>query len=392
LSAGSDDGLRSMGYAGSVLFLHYGLKSFIARLRANLVTILAVALFVGGGMLGVTFYVDLKKQVVDTAPGDHVLVLAEGAASESNSRLDLEDVRKVEVIEGIKKEGTSALAVREFVTQIQVNATNTYGGAVIRGYDERSMQVHGVRLVEGTQPKPGTFEIMVGRRLQLRYPHLRTGYELPLIGGKAVISGVFSAGGSPYDDELWAPRSALSLLVKRDIISSMTLVAKDGASVQAVLDAINKQPNTKVHAEQLSVLRAKGAGVASILKVVLFLLVLLSVVATSAIATTIGAAVATRMPEFATMIALGLDRRMLSRVVVFESIALSLLGAILGMGVCEIVRRALGTIPLGTTPVEMTMALVVIPVGVVLATVVGLVGGIVPATSVARLDIVAMMR
>lgn len=375
-----------------MLFLHYGLRSLFARFRANLVTMLAVALFVAGGTIGLTFYLNLRGQVVESAPPEHVLVLQKGAASEGGSKIDLERVRQVAILPDVKKVGDTPLAVREFVTGVQVNQAGEYASAIIRGIDEKSIEIRNVKLLEGTAPKPDSLDIIVGRRLQLIHPHLKVGTDLYLTGGKSPITGIFEAGGSPYEDELWTNRSALEIHLKKKIISSSTLVANDAASADKLITTINTMKDSELQAESLAALRQKAAGVSGILNVVLVLLVLLSVVATSAIATTMAAAVSTRLPEFAALVAIGIRRGVLGRLVVMESVLLAVIGALIGVGLSEILRHVLGIIQIGTTPVEMTLVPLVIPVGIALGLFVGLVGGIGPATTLRRLEVIKSLR
>ena len=370
-----------------MLFFHYGLRSLFVRMRANAVTMLAVALFVAGGTIGLTFYLNLRGQVVESAPPEHVLVMQKGAASEGGSKLDLERVRALSVLGDVK------VSAREFVTSVQVNQAGEYASALIRGIDDKSLDIRAVKIIEGTAPKPGTLEIIVGRRLQLTHPHLKVGSELYLSGGKSPITGVFEAGGSPFEDELWTQRSALEIhLKKQGASSSATLVAKDAPSAQALITSINSMKDSDLQAESLASLRQKAAGISGILNVVLVLLVLLSVVATSAIATTMAAAVSTRLPEFAVLIAIGIRRSVLGRMVIMESVLLAILGALLGVAVSEILRRVLGIIQIGTTPVEMGLVPLTIPIGIVLGLFVGLIGGIGPATTLRRLEIIKTLR
>jgi putative ABC transport system permease protein len=375
-----------------VLFFHYGLRSLFVRIRANLVTTLAVALFVAGGTIGLTFYLNLRGQVVESAPPEHVLVLQKGAASEGGSKLDLERVRELSLLADIKKLGDAPAVVRELVSGVQVNAAGEYASAIIRGIDDKSLEIRGIKVVEGAAPEPGSLAIIVGRRLQLTHPHLKVGSDLYLAGGKSPITGIFDAGGSPFEDELWTHRSALEIHLKKKAISSSTLVAKDASSAQTLITSINSLKDSDLQAESLATLRQKAAGVSSILKVVLVLLVLLSVVATAAIATTMAAAVSTRLPEFAVLVAIGIRRSVLGRIVIMESVLLAIIGAVLGVAISEILRRALGIIQIGTTPVEMGIVPLVIPIGIVLGLFVGIVGGIGPASTLRRLDIMKTLR
>lgn len=363
-------------------------------MRANLLTMLAVCLFVAGACIGVSVYRSLRERLVSTAPAENIVVLSKGAASERSSRLALESARKIEILDGIARTGDAPLATRELVANVFVNTADVrfQPPVLMRGIDDRSMQVHRVKLVEGTAPEPGSLQVIVGRRVAEQHRELKLGSSLSLPGGAAPITGIFSAGGSPYEDEVWTLRSALELHLKASYASSLTLVADSAARVPALVDRINQNKDLQAQATSLSALREAGAGMRTVLKLVLVLLVLLSVVATAAIATTMNAAVVTRLPELASMVAIGIRRSVLGRLVIVESLLLAFVGAVLGIGISQLVRMQLGTISLGDTPVELTADPVALAVGFGLSVVVGIIGSIAPSVMVRKLDVIRSMR
>jgi putative ABC transport system permease protein len=363
-------------------------------MRANLLTMLAICLFVAGASLGLSTYRSLHERLVSTAPAENIVIMSQGAASERGSRLGLESARKVELLDGLRRDGDTALAARELVGSVFVNSSDVrfQMPVIIRGTDEHSAKVHGITLVAGTAPEPGSLQVMVGRRIAEKNPEIKIGSALSLPGGKAPVTGIYSASASPYEDEVWTPRAALEIHLKTSYASSVTVVANSSSQVPSLIDSINTNKDLKAQATALTTLRAKGAGMATILRVVLVLLVLLSLVATVAIATTMNAAVMTRMPELAAMVAIGIRRSVLGRMILVESLLLALLGAVLGVGLGQLIRLQLGTIQLGDTPVKLSADPLVLVVGLALAAIVGIIGSIAPSLMVRRLDVIANMR
>ena len=355
----------------------------------------SVALFVTGSSLGLAVYLNLRTQLVDTTPPENILVLATGAVSERGSRLDLEAARKVALLDGVKKDGDAPLATQELLASVYVNTSDLskYDDPVtIRGIDERSLKVHRVTLIEGSLPEPGTLQVMVGKRLAKKFASLKSGSDLFLPGGASRVIGVFEADGSPFEDEVWTQRAALEVHLNQKFSSSTTLVAESAGRVPEIVDKINKSKEYEAHAVSVASYQAAGAGLATILRTVLILLTLLSVVATSAIATTMSAAVASRMPELAAMVAIGIRRGVLARMVIVESALLAVVGALVGVLASELIRRSIGTLTLGATPVELTAKLSVPLLGLALGLFVGLIGGLAPSIAVRRLDIIRTLR
>ena len=378
-----------------MVFFAYAYRSLIARRRANLITMLSIALFVAGSLVGVSVYLNLRSRVLDSTSPDTVLVLAKGAANEGSSKLDVETARKVALLDGIKREGDQPLAARELVSSVFVDS-DTFerfdGASTIRGIDEQSMKVHRVRMVEGAPPAPGTLQAMVGKRLAKLYPGLRVGSEIPMPGGAAPITGVFEASGAPAESEVWTPRAALELHLKSQGLTSMTVIADSAERVPDLVARIKNSRDLEAEAVSLREHRAADAGLGSILKAVLVLLILLSIVAVAAIATTMNAAVVLRMPELASLVAIGVRRSTLQRMVLVESVLLALLGAALGVIASEVFHRAAGELGFGYGVVELAPMSILPAIGAGLGLLMGVIGGLAPALMVRRLDVIKAMR
>jgi putative ABC transport system permease protein len=385
---------KTVSFVVVVLFV-YACRSLLARVRTNLVTLVSVGLFVAGGTLGLGFYLTLERMVAGAAPADSIIVLANGATSEIDSAVALETARKVAVWEGVKGEGARRLVARELVTEIQldeVDAARYEEPIPLRGIDDTSLDVHHATVIAGSPPATGSLQILLGRRVARTHPNLAIGDELLLPAGPCRIVGIFAANGGPHENEVWTLRTALELHTKQQHASSLTMVAASGDRVDDIVNAINTTKELEVRAVPVNAYRAQGAGLGTITWTVLALLALLSVVAISAIATTMNAAVEVRMPELAALAAIGIRRGVLGRLVLVESALLGSVGACVGLLVATVVAMQLGEVAIGTTPVELSPSLAVGAIGAALGILAGVVGGVVPALRVARLDILGALR
>jgi putative ABC transport system permease protein len=377
-----------------MLFFFYVYRSLVARLRANAITMLSVALFVAGCTLGLAFYFSLRG-MAHTAPPENIIVLTRSATSEGGSMLPLDSARKVMLVEGIKKAGADPLAARELLTRVYIDApdVNAYRAPVaIRGIDTHSFDVHHAKLVEGAMPAPNSLDILVGERAARQHADLKMGADVALPGGPAKVVGIFSAEGSPYEDEVWTQRSALELHVKAKVSTSVTLVAENASSVPELVARINANKDLNVLAAPLAKFREDKYALASLGRTVFILLCLLSVVAIAAIAMTMNAAAVIRLPEFAALAAIGIRRSFLGRLVVLESILLSLVGAAIGVGASQLIRAKIGIVEIQDTPLEVSGSVTFLLIALGLAMVVGLLGGLPSAIAIRRLDIVKSMR
>ena len=378
-----------------VLFLLYAYRSLLARFRTNVVTMLSIALFITGAGLGLSFYLSLKRMLVDSAPPENIIVVAEGAVSEGGSRLDLDTVRRIAVRDEIKKTGDQPLLARELVslTFLETPSVDEYKDPVtVRGIDERSLDVHRIKIISGAAPAPKTLEVMLGKRVAQRFPSLTLGTDIALPGGAAKVAGIFSENGGSFEDEIWMQRSALELHLKATYVTSTTLVAASLSDVPKIIDAINNNKDIKAQAQTLASFREKGASLGTIALVILVLLVLLSVIATIAIATTMSASVLARIPELAALAAIGVPRSVLARVVLVESTLLATIAVVIGVGLSTFIGDRLGEISIGATATTISPSGTVVGVVLALGVCVGILGGLVPAIRVLRLEILQALR
>jgi ABC-type antimicrobial peptide transport system permease subunit len=375
-----------------MLLLFYVLRSLRARLRSNAITLLAITLFVLGGTIGLSLYLSLKQSVVDSTPRENIVVLNAGAASEETSRISLETTRRLAVLDGIKHVDGAPLITNEGLTNLTLIAADyTTRAESCRGIDARSFAVHHARIIEGAAPSPGTSDIVLGVKLAKRYPNLPVGSLIPLPGGSARISGIFSTGSGPLDSEVWIARDALQVYTKDDYISSTTLVADSAANVPALITRIKTTKDLDVNAVTRIAMQSQGAGLSTTLRVVLIVLVLLGVVTAFALGATMSAAIIARLPEFASMVAIGYRRSRLQRTVLLESLVLTSAGTAIGIVVYELVRAMTGTFPIGQA-VELSASPLVPVIGVGLGLVVGVLAALSPIIAVHRFDVIKAMR
>jgi ABC-type antimicrobial peptide transport system permease subunit len=386
-----------------VIFFRYALRSLLARLRANAITLLCISLFVMASSLGLVVYISVKRDIAASAPPENVLVLSKNVVSgfEARSEIDRAIASNVTALPGIRRDGDVVLAAREHVTWITVDNDRRHyqGPTVMRSIDETSFAVHGLKLIEGRMPADGSLEILVHKQLQQLNPHLKIGFEIALPGGKSPIVGVYEGragvgGKAGRGTALLTPRSALAQHVKRDVISSITLVAESADRVPELVDSINRNKALDVKAAPTAELLAESAGVSRILGVVVVLTVLLALVAIIAIVTTMNAAVAVRLPELAALLAIGIRRRKLAAMIAVECALLALTGALLGAGAAELLRQHSDALPPGLIPVagDLSSGAIVPLASICLGTFAGLLGSIAPALTVRRLNIMETLR
>ena len=100
--------------------------------------------------------------------------------------------------------------------------------AVLRGITPTAYLVHPqVRIVEGRQPRPGEYELMVGQltatRLGVEEAKLALGRQLWFDNRAWTISGRFAAPRTVMNAEVWVPLTDLQIATRRDTLSGVVL-------------------------------------------------------------------------------------------------------------------------------------------------------------------------
>ncbi len=158
------------------------------------------------------------------------------------------------------------------------------------------------------------------------------------------------------------------------------------AARAAVDEALTMAPGTTV-SDQAEFRQAQEDQIAGILGLMLALLALAIVVALLGIANTLILAVIERTREIGLLRAVGMDRRQTRRMVLWESVFVSIFGALLGVGVGTFLGWAIVT-ALG----DEGIARMIVPVGqlavyVVVAAIFGVIAGVLPSIRASRLDV-----
>jgi putative ABC transport system permease protein len=210
------------------------------RLAASLLgsaLVVFLVLAAGGFVRG------MERSLTISGNSDNVILL--GAGSE-------ESVERSEIgmnvptlaaasIDGIKRTlGEEHISPEVHMAVVMSTTRDTANGfqAVVRGFTNAALLVHRqLRIIEGRAPRPGAYELMVGRltatRLGVDDTTLAIGQELWLDNHPWKITGHFSAPQTVIDAEIWIPLADLQIATRRDTLSCVVLTL-EGATVEDV--------------------------------------------------------------------------------------------------------------------------------------------------------------
>lgn len=383
--------------------LQYNVLSVHARWRSTLVAVLGIAGTVGIFVFMLAMSRGFQATLVASGSPDNALVRRAGSTSEMDSAFDLATVRALKDVEQVVRDDDGPVVSPEIVVvaSLPLSKTGTDANVQVRGVSPRAFRVRSrLRLVEGRAFREGLPELCVGRNARSSYTGLGVGETVHFGGSAWTVVGVFDAGGSAFDSELWCDRRVLAQVYKRpaDVISSMTVHLGDPAAFKPFRAAVAADPRLDVEVEREVDYYAKQSQLLSTLIRTLGFLIagIMGVGAVFAALNTMYAAVSERSREIATMRAIGFGAGAVILSFVIESVLIALVGGVVGcVAVLPFNGVTAGTMNWQTFS-HLAFAFAITPdllvQGMLFALFMGLAGGVPPAVRAARRPVAEALR
>jgi putative ABC transport system permease protein len=381
--------------------------TYVAR---NLVTRKVTTALTAGGLALVVYVfatvlmldAGLRQTLVGTGLWDNVSVIRRGSDTEVQSGVDRvqADVIESQPEVALGPQGERLIS-KETVVLISLNkrASDKPSNVVIRGVGPTGLTVRPqVRIVEGRMFQPGSSEIIAGRSIGERFNGAGIGERLRFGMRDWTVVGLFDAGKSGFDSEIWGDVDQLMQAFRRTVYSSVVFHLASSDAFDAVKARLESDPRLTVDAKRESVYYAEQSEQLSMF--IRYLGITLSVIfSTGAIIgamITMYASVASRTAEIGTLRALGFRRGSILWAFLLEALLLGAVGGIAGIAAASLMQW----VSFSTTNFQtfselafsftLTGRIALASLGFALA--MGLLGGFLPAARAARLNIVEALR
>ncbi|MEX1127586.1 MAG: ABC transporter permease [Vicinamibacterales bacterium] len=379
------------------------LRSIRERAGSSAVAIIGIAGVVVVFVSVLSIAEGFRAAMTKAGDPERILVMRTGSDTEMTSGFSGEDARLIMDTAGILKGPNGPVASAELFVVVShpLAATGTDANVPLRGVSPRVLEVRPeVTIVEGRMFESGRNEIVVGRAASRQFANLSVGSGVRWGENTWQVVGIFDANGSVAESELWCDARVLQPAYRRgNSYQSVYARLESVDSFQAVKDAMTADPRLRVtvlreqdyYAEQSRVLQ-------TIIRTVGFIIAgLMGVGAIFGAVNTMYNAVASRTREIATLRALGFQSLPVVISVLVEAVILSLIGGVIGSLAAYLAFDGYQTATMNWQSFsQVAFAFAVTPAllaqAMVYATLMGLLGGLLPAWKAARMPVVTALR
>jgi putative ABC transport system permease protein len=383
--------------------LTYNLRSLRVRWASTVVAVLGIAGTVGVFVAMLALAKGFKATLVASGSPRNAIVSRAGSTSEMMSAVSVDHVHIIEDAPGVERGASGPLVSPEVVVvaSFPLKATGTDANVQVRGVSPKALQVRdNVKIISGRMFEPGLNELVVGRYVAGTYSGLELGNTVKFGGGTWTVVGVFDAGGSAFDSEIWCDAKVVKDVYKRppNNFQSVTVRLTSPDAFTRFKDALTSDPRLSVQADREIEYYDKQSRAITNLILVLGTMVgiVMGIGAVFGALNTMYSAVAERTREIATMRALGFGAGSVVSSFVFEALCIAFIGGVLGcLAILPLNGLTTGTMNWQTFS-HLAFAFRVTPAllagGVVFALLMGIIGGVPPAVRAARARVAVALR
>jgi len=379
------------------------LRNLPSRIGTSLVAVIGI-----GGVVAVLVSLlsmgEGFRAALDLSGRDDVaMILRGGSADELSSSFSRDEFDVIASAPGIERDAQGPIASGEMYTIVDLPMRSTGTGANVpfRGVDRRAPLVRDhFRILAGRMFVPGRDEVIVGRGAFAQFGNIDLGQTVTWGSHDWKVVGVFEAGGSVSESEVWADLQVLRGVYRRvsmvQVVRAKLTSPEALATLKANLEQ-DRRVNVSVRSERQFYADQSRILIALVKYVGTTIAVLMGIGAVFAALNTMYSAVSTRTREIATLRALGFGAGPVVTSVLLESVVLGLIGGLVGGALVYFVLNGYQASTLNWASFsQITFAFTVTPrllvTGLVYALILGAVGGLLPGIRAARMPVTSGLR
>jgi putative ABC transport system permease protein len=381
----------------------FGLMSIPQRRGAVAATIIGTAGVVAVLVGVLSIATGFRRAMANSGAADAAIVLRSGADSEMVSGFGRSETRLIADAPGVARNDQGPLASAELFVIINLPkaSTGTDANVPLRGVEGAAVHVRDrLKVVRGRMFEWGKNEVIVGAGAAREFAGLELGGTVKVGRESWPVVGIFETGGGVAESEVWTDAKVLQDAYHRgDSFQSVYVKLKSADAFTGFKDALTANPRLNVKVvRQSEYYASQSTAITTLITTLGFLIAtLMAVGAVFGALNTMYSAVAARTREIATLRALGFGSGAVVIALMFESIVLALLGGVIGGALAYAGFNNFHAATMNWQSFsQVTFAFAVTPQllirGIIWATFIGLIGGLLPAIRAARQPIAVALR
>jgi putative ABC transport system permease protein len=361
---------------------------------AGVVTVLVGVLSIAAGF---------RRVMESSGSPDSAIVLRSGADTEMVSGISGPNTRLIADAPGVARNADGPLSSAELFVIINLpkRSTGKDVNVPLRGVERAAFRVRdSFKIVEGRNFEWGKNEVIAGVGAAREFAGLEVGGTMKVGSHEWQVVGIFSAGGGAAESEVWTDARVLQGAYNRgDSFQSVYARLKSASDFDAFKDSLTTNPQLNVGVSRQTDFYADQSTSLTTLITTLGYSVafLMAVGAVFGAFNTMYSSVSTRTREIATLRALGFGSGAVVAAVMLESVVLSIAGGVAGAVIAYAGFNGFHAATINWQSFsQITFAFLVTPQlliqGIVLATLIGLIGGLWPALRASWMPIADALR
>ncbi len=380
----------------------YNWRNLLARKLTTTLTVLGIGLVVFVFAAVLMLANGFKKTLVGTGEPNNVIFVRKGANAELVSIVPRSQYNIVRTQpEAAQLDDGKAIVAPELVVinNLRKRSDNEPTNIVVRGVSPESIPLRPkFKLIKGRLWRPGTSEIIAGKGVAEKFKGCGLDESVNMGMREWKVVGIFEAGGSAFESELWGDVEQFIDAFRRPVFSSVTMRMKDPSQFDAMKARIESDPQFTLDVKrEIAFYEEQSQYLGTFIQMLgLTITIIFSFGAMTGAVITMYSAVANRATEIGTLRALGFRRRNILASFLIECVLLSLLGGLLGLVFATTLQFVNISTTNWTSFSEVVFGFNVSPAIVVgsllFAVVMGIVGGFAPAVRAARMKVVEALR
>ena len=393
--------LNWLAQIGSII--KFSLMSIPQRRGAVAATVIGIAGVVAVLVGVLSIAAGFRRAMANSGSDDAAIVLRSGSDSEMVSGFGRSETRIIADAPGVARNADGPLASAELFVIINLpkRSTGTDANVPLRGVEGAALQVRDkMKITAGRMFEWGRNEVIVGDGAAREFGGCEVGGTIKVGSASWPVVGMFSAGGGVAESEIWTDARVLQAAYKRgDSFQAVYARLNSAGAFQEFKDWLTSNPQLSVKVLRQSEHYAAQSETLTRLVTTLGVLIasLMAIGAVFGALNTMYSAVAARTREIATLRALGFGSGAVVVALMIESMLLALLGGAVGgilayAGFNNFHAATMNWQSFSQVAFAFAVTPPLLVLGIILAMLIGLIGGLLPAIRAARLPIAAALR